>query len=168
MDWEYYNKHINRKTKGRCDVTPIFANYGVFDNLLNDLIEGFSDYDKIVGLDALGFVVGSALAHKVGKGFIPMRKKDKLPCEKISIGFVDYTGNQKGFELSLHSIKENEKILIVDEWIETGAQMRAAIELIEQLKGEVVGISVLTAHKNDGTRILFNEYNLKAINIVED
>lgn len=106
MEYEYYNQFINKETKGRYDITPIFENPKVFSNLLNDLIEPFKDedFDKIAGLDALGFVIGGALAQKMNKGFICIRKGGKLPGVNDTVlktsSFVDYTNTSKSFEIN--------------------------------------------------------------------
>ncbi|MBN2267679.1 MAG: hypothetical protein JW725_05085 [Candidatus Babeliaceae bacterium] len=174
MEYEYYSQFINKETKERCDVTPIFENPEVFSNLLGDLIEPFKDIDfnKIAGLDALGFVIGGALAQKNNKGFICIRKGGKLPGAHDTVlktsPFIDYTSTAKSFEINKSSVKKGEKILLVDEWIETGTQMRASVKLIEELGGEIIGITSLCSHKNKQTQILFEKYNLKAIRIIDE
>ena len=170
MKFEYYNKFINWKTKGREDVTPLFGNPKVFRNLINDLIKPFKKtrFNKLVGLDALGFIIGGAIAIKTKKSFVPMRKGGKLPGIKGTVmrtSFVDYTRTKKSFELNKGAIKKGDLILIVDEWIETGAQVKAAIKLIEKQGGKVVGITALNADKNKKTQVLFTKYNLNPINI---
>lgn len=168
MKFEYYNKHINKKTKGRCDVTPLFANPEAFERLIIDLIKPFEGkFDKVVGLDALGFIIGGAVALKSSKGFVPVRKGGKLPGINgtvIRTSFTDYSKKKKTFEMNKGSIKKGDKVLIVDEWIETGTQVRSAIKLIEKQGGKVVGISVLNADRNERTEILFNKYHLVSIN----
>ena len=72
---------------------------------------------------------------------------------------------KKTFEINLGSIKKGERILIVDEWIETGAQVKAAIKLIEKQGGTVIGISALCAQKSPRTKILFTRYNCQAIEV---
>jgi len=170
MNYDYYEKYINKNTPGRCDVTPLFENPEVFSRLIDDLIEPFKDtkFDKIVGLDALGFVLGGAMAIKMKKGFVPLRKGGRLPGVKgtvVRTSFVDYSKNRKTFEINKNSIKKGDKVLIVDEWIETGTQLKASIKLIEQLGGKVIGISALNVDENDKTRFLFEKYNLKPIHI---
>ena len=170
MKYEYYDRYVNKNTEGRYDVTPIFNKPEVFSNLLDDLIEPFSnmEFDKIAGPDALGFILGGALAFKLCKGFVPVRKGGKLPGVKgtvVSTSFTDYSNTQKTLEISITAINKGERILLVDEWIETGSQMLAAISLIKELGGIVSGISALAADQNDATRILFDRYGLKAINI---
>ena len=173
MEYEYYNQFINKETKGRYDVTPIFENPEVFSNLLNDLIAPFKDvnFDKIAGLEALGFVIGGALAQKMNKGFICIRKGGKLPGINDTVlktsSFIDYTNTSKSFEINKSSVKKGEKILLIDEWIETGTQIKASVKLIEELGGEIIGISSLCAHKNKQTEVLFERYTLRSIRVID-
>tara|TARA_Y100000310_G_C20669223_1_gene809329 strand:- start:1239 stop:1757 length:519 start_codon:yes stop_codon:yes gene_type:complete len=170
MKYNYYENFVNKNTKGRYDITPLFEDPKVFSSLVEDLIKPFKKikFNKVVGLDALGFIIGSAVAFKLKKGFVPIRKGGKLPGVKgtvLKIAFSDYTKKKKVFEINKDLIKKNDKILIVDDWIESGSQMKAAIKLIEKLNGEVVGISVLRAHKDNKTKELFDKYNCKAIGV---
>lgn len=173
MKYEYYNKYVNKKTKGRCDVTPIFGNPGIFSNLITDLIRPFKKYkfNKIAGLDALGFIIGGAISNKLKIGFVPVRKGGKLPGIKgtlLRISFRDYSKTIKSFEMNRNSIKKGDNVLIVDEWIETGTQAKAAIKLIEKQGGKVIGITALAAHKSPKTKILFEKYNCKSIRIIDE
>jgi len=173
MKFEYYNKYINKKTKNRADVIPIFENPDIFSNLLIDLIKPFkkTDFNKIAGLDALGFIIGGAIAQKNKVGFIPIRKGGKLPGIRGTVlrtSFIDYSKTKKTFEINKSSIKKGDKVLLIDEWIETGSQMKSAIKLIEKLNGKVIGISTLCSHKNKNTKKLFEKYNLKAIKIINE
>lgn len=168
MKFKYYGKLINTKTNRRCDVTPLFENPIVFNNLIKDLVKPFKkvSFNKIVAIDALGFILGGAIAIKLKKSLVIIRKEGKLPNLKedlVNISFKDYTNKYKSFEMIKNSIKSEDKILLVDEWIETGAQIKAAIALIEQLGGNVIGISSIYSEKNSSTDILFTKYNLKPI-----
>jgi adenine phosphoribosyltransferase len=102
----------------------------------------------VAGIDALGFILGTAIAAKLNKGFIPIRKGGKLPCDVQSINFVDYSGLQKSLELRKGLLNSGEKVLIVDEWIETGTQMQSAIKLIEQEGGKIAGIATVNIDEN--------------------
>lgn len=168
MKYEYYDKFVNKKTRGRCDVTPIFANPEIFRNLISDLLRPFSGekLNVIAGIEALGFVIGGAMSYKTGIPFAVVRKGGKLPGKKgtvIRTSCIDYTGERKTFEMSKGSIKNGDRVLVADEWIETGAQIRAAINLIERQGGKVAGITVLCAEKNKRTKDLFQKYKLRAI-----
>lgn len=174
MKYEYYDQYINKNTTGRHDATPLFENSEVFSHLLDDLIKPFKEknINKIAGLDALGFVIGGALAQKQNVGFVCIRKGGKLPGVDGTVlktsSFVDYSNASKSFEINKSSITKGEKILLVDEWIETWTQMKAAVKLIEELGGEIVGIASLCAHKNKQTQTLFDRYNLKAIKVIDE
>jgi adenine phosphoribosyltransferase len=137
---------IDRETSGnRCDVTPLFADYAAFTALLDDLaalVEPLT-FDLVAGIDALGFILGAALALRVHRGFVPIRKGGKLPVAVDSAECVDYTGQRKTLEIRHNALAPDTRVLLVDEWIETGAQVRAAIQLIERQGGIVAGIASL-------------------------
>jgi adenine phosphoribosyltransferase len=172
MRFEYYDRLINKRTKRRYDVTPIFGDAKAFSSLVTDMaaLFGKERFDTIVGIDALGFIIGGAMALKLRKGFVPVRKGGKLPGIKgtvLRVSSKDYTKTMKSFEMNKGSIRKGEKVLIVDEWIETGSQVKAAIKLIEMQGGKVIGIAALCAEKTPKTRILFDKYNCRAIGIEE-
>lgn len=168
MKWNDYGKLINNYPNQRCDVSPLFSDPRVFSNLIKDLIKPFKDiqFDKIVALDALGFILGGAMALKAKKPLVLARKAGKLPSNSdslIKIDFKDYTKSLKSFEMYKDSIKMGDRVIIVDEWIETGTQIKSVIELVEKQGGIVVGISAINADRNDKTEILFEKYNCKPL-----
>jgi adenine phosphoribosyltransferase len=144
----------------RYDVTPLFADPLAFSELVRDLAEPFYalEIDLVAGIDALGFILGTALAIQLGKGFIPIRKGGKLPVRTEMAGFVDYTGQPKTLELRTGFLQTGSKILLVDEWIETGAQVKAAIQLIENQGGHVVGIAAINIDMNNKTQPITEKY----------
>jgi len=166
MNFAYYSKYIDWDTKGRSDKTTLFENPKVFANLVNDFTKPFKGkVTKVVGLDALGFIIGGAVAMNLEVGFVAIRKKGMLPGKKIlRTSFTDYDG-RKTFEINKSSLNSKDKVLIVDDWIHTGAQMNAAIKLIEKLGAKVVGISIIRAHKKAAEQL--SKYNLNAINVKE-
>ncbi|HET9980668.1 MAG TPA: hypothetical protein VFQ32_09495, partial [Ktedonobacterales bacterium] len=137
----------------RCDVTPLFADYAAFSALVNDLAELVEPlaFDVVVGIDALGFILGAALALRTHTGFVPVRKGGKLPLAVDSAECVDYTGQRKTLELRCDALRPGTRALVVDEWIETGAQARAAIQLIEGQGGVIAGIASLHMDDNEAT-----------------
>ena len=144
----------------------------MFNYLVNDMIKPFKNMniDKVVGLDALGFILGSAIAQKLKVGLVLVRKGGKLPGAKNTLirdTFTDYTKTKKIFEMNNKSLKKGEKVLIVDEWIETGSQMKSAIKLIEKQGGKIIGITSFGAEKHKNTQVLFNKYNCQAIRLIE-
>jgi adenine phosphoribosyltransferase len=159
-----YLKLIDTHTRGRYDVTPLFSDYAAFDHLTNDLAQKFVTVkiDRIAGIDALGFILGTALAFRLQKGFIPIRKGGKLPTRVERAEFVDYTQERKSLEIRADAIAQGMKVLIVDEWIETGAQVKAAIDLVERLGATVVGVAAINIDENKNTRPLMEKYNCQS------
>jgi len=173
MRYEQYDKRINKKTKGRYDITPLFQNFDNFNRLVNDMVRPFRKLtvDKVVGLEGLGFIVGSAIAIKLKAGFVPARKGGQLPGIKGTVmtrSFVDYTGCKKHLEMNMAAIQRGERILIADDWIETRTQVRSAINLVKRRRGSIVGITVLAAETTTKTKLLFEKYNLHAIGISDN
>ncbi len=149
----------------RSDVTPIFAEPAAFAALVEDMIAPWKNekIDRVVGTDALGFVVGTAIALKLGVGFVPVRKGGKLPVKKESASFTDYSGGEKTFELRANPWPAGTRVLLTDEWIETGATARAAVELIERAGGVVVGIAAIAFRKNEKTASLWAKYRCHGV-----
>jgi adenine phosphoribosyltransferase len=156
-----YLELIDTNTPGnRNDVTPLFADAEAFAQLIADLAEPFSalPFDFVAGIDALGFILASALAFKLHKGFIPLRKGGKLPVAVSAQEFSDYSGQKKSLELRRGIVQPGDPILLVDEWIETGAQIEASITLLEKSGGVIVGIAAINLDENPKTNLLRQKY----------
>jgi len=96
--------------------------------------------EKIVGIEARGFIVGSPLAYRLGIGFVPARKLGKLPAETVRVKYeLEY--GKEGLEVHRDSVSRGERVLIVDDLLATGGTARAARVLVEKLGGEVVGFA---------------------------
>ena len=161
-----YLSLIDDATRGnRSDVTPLFGNYVAFSALIKDLTDRFDGktIEVIAGIDALGFILGSAIAMRLRIGFLPIRKGGKLPVDADRIDFVDYSGQPKALEIRVGAIRSGARVLVVDEWIETGAQVQAAIALIEGQGGTIVGIAAIHMDVNATSRPLTERYNCQAI-----
>lgn len=161
-----YLNLIDTDTPGpRCDVTPLFADPAAFTALIRDLTQPFEgiDFNYVAGIDALGFILGTAVAIHFGKGFIPIRKGGKLPVPVISHKFTDYTGLQKTLELRTDILELENRVLLVDEWIETGAQITTAIDLLESQGADVIGITTINMDENPKTRGLREAYTCHTI-----
>ncbi len=157
-----YLRLIDTQTAGpRCDVTPLFADPAAFAQLIADLSAPFltTPLDYVAGIDALGFVLGGAMALHLSKGFIPIRKGGKLPVAVLAADFVDYSGQRKVLEIRCGLLQPGDRVLLVDEWIETGAQIQAAVHLIEQEGGVVAGIATINIDDNPQTARLRRQYN---------
>ena len=145
-----YLRRIDTNTQGpRYDVTPLFADHKAFSSLVDEMLVHFADvqFDYVAAIDALGFVLGAAIALRGQKGLVPTRKAGKLPVPTMAANFVDYTGKEKSLKIRTDAISPGTRVLVVDEWIETGAQVQAAIELIEQQGGIVAGIASINIDK---------------------
>jgi adenine phosphoribosyltransferase len=153
----------------RSDVTPIFAEPAAFRALVEDLVAPWATLaagervDTVVGTDALGFVVGTAVALRLGVGFVPVRKGGKLPVKHERVTFRDYSGVEKTFELRADPWPRGTRVLLVDEWIETGATAQAAVELIERAGGVVSGIVAIAFRKNERTASLWAKYRCHGV-----
>jgi adenine phosphoribosyltransferase len=153
----------------RSDVTPIFAEPAAFRALVEDLVAPWLDapvgrgVECVVGTDALGFVVGTALALRLGVGFVPVRKGGKLPVRNEQVTFKDYSGVEKVFELRANPWPLGTRVLLSDEWIETGATANAAVELIERAGGVVSGIVAIAFRKNERTAPLWAKYRCHGV-----
>jgi len=160
-----YLQLIDTHTSGRCDVTPLFADHAAFAQLTADLVRPFTSVsiDYVAGIDALGFVLGTAIATRLNKGFIPIRKGGKLPVAVTRAEFVDYSGQKKALELRKGLVKPGDRIVVVDEWIETGAQMQAAINLIEQEGGRIAGLATINVDDNPLPARLREKYLCSAV-----
>ena len=99
--------------------------------------------DKIVGVEARGFIVGAPLADRLGIGFVPARKVGKLPAAKVSVSYELEYGRQ-GLEMHTSSISKGDRVLVVDDLLATGGTSKAAGTLVERMGGKVVGFAFVT------------------------
>lgn len=122
------------------DVTTLFADPRGFRMCVDQLLHGFAgeEIDKVVGLEARGFILGGAVAHQLSTGFVPIRKKGKLPGPTISEDYqLEY--GEAVVEIHDDAIVPGEKVLVVDDLLATGGTAAAGIRLVERLGGEIVG-----------------------------
>ena len=150
------------KGKNRVDLTLLAGNPDALQFLLKSMAEPFlnSHIDKVAGLESMGFVFGAGVALELGTGVVMIRKGDNVPWTTKSVEFTDYTNKTKSFQIADYAIKLNEKILIVDDWSETGAQLKAAISLIEEMGGIVKGISCLNIDPQVRNDRMLSQYNM--------
>ena len=126
------------------DVTTLFSDPRGFRMAIDQLLHPWAGakIDKIVGLEARGFIIGGAIAHQLSKGFVPIRKKGKLPGQTISQAYTLEYG-EAVMEMHEDAIAPGERVLIVDDLLATGGTCEAAIKLIERVGGEIVGCSFI-------------------------
>lgn len=122
------------------DVTTLFADARGFRMAVDQLLHGYAGarIDKVVGLEARGFILGGAVAHQLSTGFVPIRKKGKLPGTVISEAYqLEY--GEAIMEIHDDALRPGERVLIVDDLLATGGTAAAAIKLCRRLQAEVVG-----------------------------
>jgi len=122
------------------DVTTLFADPRGFRMCVDQLLHPYAglEIDKVVGLEARGFILGGAIAHQLSVGFVPIRKKGKLPGTTISEEYqLEY--GEAIVEVHDDAIEAGEKILLVDDLLATGGTAEAGIKLIERLGGALIG-----------------------------
>jgi len=161
-----YLRHVDIQTPGnRNDVTPLFADREAFRRLADDLAEPFLGVgiDAVVAIDALGFILGTAIAERLHVGVVAARKGGKLPVPAERVGFVDYSGKRKALEVRTDALRAGLRVLVVDEWVETGAQVRAAIALAERLGAEVAGIATICMDRTESTADLRGKYPVHTV-----
>ncbi|MFA5780204.1 MAG: adenine phosphoribosyltransferase [Elusimicrobiota bacterium] len=126
------------------DITPLLKNPKGFKSALNQMAKKYKDknIDKIVSMESRGFIFGAALSLKLGCGFVPVRKKGKLPYKTIREEYQLEYGTDI-LEIHEDAIVKDENVLIVDDVLATGGTAKAVCSLIEKLGGKVAGLCFL-------------------------
>ncbi len=126
------------------DITTLLKNPKAFKNALNQMYKAIKDQkiDIIVGLESRGFIFAPHLAYKCGAGFVPIRKPNKLPAEKVAQEYITEYSTDK-IEIHKDAIQPGQKVLIVDDLLATGGTAKAAADLVKKLGGELTGILFL-------------------------
>ena len=163
-DDRWYLRLMAPNTKGVqfawLDPTSIYINGGAFHDLLDDLVTDLDgvEADVVGGLDAMGFVLGSALATRLGIGFLPIRKAGKLCVETDRAAFTNYSGRTQDMEMRRPAFAPGTRVLLVDQWVETGGTMEGAITLVEQQAGFVAGIVAIAIEQTTRAKDLCARY----------
>ena len=126
------------------DITPLLADEIAFSTVIDLIVVHFGrgNVDKVVGIEARGFIIASPVAYHFGAGFVPVRKKDKLPWQTEA---AEYSLEYGTATLEIHkdAVRAEERVLIVDDVLATGGTAKATAELVERIGGKVIGISCL-------------------------
>eukprot|EP01062_Namystynia_karyoxenos_P004351 TRINITY_DN11539_c0_g1_i1.p1 TRINITY_DN11539_c0_g1~~TRINITY_DN11539_c0_g1_i1.p1 ORF type:complete len:198 (+),score=58.07 TRINITY_DN11539_c0_g1_i1:80-673(+) len=121
-------------------------------------------YDVVCGIDAAGYVLGGAVSAQTGRGFVVLRKKGKIPLPDLdSVNYVDYSGTQKALELRRGALARGTRVLLVDQWLETGGTMDAAARLVERQGAVVVACAALAAEDKPLVRKLRERYRFAVL-----
>jgi adenine phosphoribosyltransferase len=126
------------------DVTTLFGNARAFRTTVDQLVQPYAGtrIDKVVGIEARGFILAGAVAHQLSVGFVPVRKKGKLPWRTISQTY-DLEYGTDTVEIHEDAVARGENVLLVDDLIATGGTAEAAIRLVERVGAHVVGCSFI-------------------------
>lgn len=126
------------------DVTPLLLDHVAFSTAVDAIVVSFGrgNVDKVVGIEARGFIFAAPVAYHFGAGFVPLRKAGKLPGTTRSVRYELEYGTET-LEVHDDAIEDGDRVLIVDDVLATGGTARAAAELVEQLGGTVVGVAFL-------------------------
>jgi adenine phosphoribosyltransferase len=121
------------------DITTLLGNARAFRRAVDELVQPWagSKIDKVAGIEARGFILGGAVAHQVSAGFVPIRKKGKLPHKRVSVAYALEYGEDV-IEMHADALVAGERVVLVDDLIATGGTAEAAINLLRQLGANVL------------------------------
>ena len=126
------------------DITTLLKDAAAYKEAIDLMLEPFlgERIDIVVGMESRGFIFSAPLAYLLGAGLVPVRKLGKLPAETITVEYaLEYGSNT--LEIHRDAVQPGQKVLIVDDLLATGGTVKGTIELIERLKGEVIGLAFL-------------------------
>jgi len=146
------------------DITPLLADADALNAAIDALSEPFLDegVDLVAAVEARGFIFGSAVARRLGAGFVPLRKKGKLPYETESVSYALEYGTDT-IEAHVDALGPGRRVLLIDDLLATGGTMAAACELVEKLGAEIVGLTFLIELSELGGRRRLEGYPLHVV-----
>jgi adenine phosphoribosyltransferase len=146
------------------DITTLLNDKDAFRKAVNLLAKDYQkqNIDMVVAVEARGFILGGAVAHRLGAGFVPVRKKGKLPSKTISETY-DLEYGTDTLEIHEDAIKPGARVLIIDDLLATGGTVKAVAELVKKLKGEIAGIAFLIELKFLKGKDKLKEYHLLSL-----
>lgn len=146
------------------DITPLLAEPKAFAAAIEALGAGFADagVEYVAAVEARGFIFGAAVAEKLGAGFVPIRKKGKLPYKTEKVTY-DLEYGTDTLEVHCDAVRGGARVLMVDDLLATGGTMAAACELIEKIGGRIVGITFLIELCELGGRERLSKHQVNAL-----
>ena len=146
------------------DITPLLADPTALEKAIELLADPFMEggIDVVAAVEARGFIFGSAVAKALGAGFVPIRKKGKLPFETHSVSYgLEY--GEDAVEVHTDAIASGSQVLMVDDLLATGGTMVAACELVEQLGGQIAGLTFLIELADLNGRDSLSQYDIHTV-----
>jgi adenine phosphoribosyltransferase len=121
------------------DITTLLGNARAFRRAVDELVQPWAGMkiDKVAGIEARGFILGGAVAHQVSAGFVPIRKKGKLPHKRVSVAYALEYG-QDMIEMHADALVAGERVVLVDDLIATGGTAEGATKLLRQMGADIV------------------------------
>ena len=167
MDLKFYIRDVADFPKPGIvfkDITPLLQNGKALQNAAEELVLLVGDVkvDKVVGMESRGFIFAPLLAHKLGAGFVPVRKPGKLPAAKISETFALEYGTDT-LEMHVNAIKEGERVLVHDDVLATGGTASAVAKLVERAGGEIIQFNFLLELEFLNGRDKINRWQTKSL-----
>ena len=150
------------------DITPVLQSAELFAEVIDLMCKPYQDNppDYIVAIESRGFIFGSAMAYKLGCGIVPVRKKGKLPYATHEVSY-DLEYGTATVEIHTDALKENDRVVILDDLLATGGTAGAALKLAEELGADVIGIDFMIELAFLGGRKHFEGYKINSLIVVE-
>jgi adenine phosphoribosyltransferase len=150
------------------DITTLLKDPVGFRVTINELVNRYTaqKIDRVVGIEARGFIIGAALAYQLGVGFVPIRKKGKLPAETVGHNYDLEYGTDR-IEMHADAVSQGERVLLVDDLIATGGTAEAACKLIEGMGGKVVECCFVIDLPDLGGRARLEKHGQKVFALCE-
>ena len=121
------------------DITTLLGNARAFRRAVDELVQPWAGMkiDKVAGIEARGFILGGAVAHQVSAGFVPIRKKGKLPHQTVRMAYLLEYGTDE-MEMHVDAVSKGDRVVLVDDLIATGGTAEGAVKLLRQMGAEVL------------------------------
>ena len=150
------------------DITTLLQDPFGFRKAVDELVQPYAGLhiDAVAGIEARGFILGGAVAHQLSVGFVPVRKKGKLPWDTIGEDYELEYGTDR-VEIHRDAVETGSQILLVDDLIATGGTAKAAIKLLRQVGADVIGCSFVIDLPELGGRARIEEMGLKVLTLCE-
>lgn len=150
------------------DITTLLNDAYGFRKVVDELVQPYAGLriDRVAGIEARGFILGGAVAHQLSVGFVPVRKKGKLPWRTVGLDYALEYGTDR-VEIHEDAVKKGDQVLLVDDLIATGGTAEAAIKLIRQVGADVVGCSFVIDLPDLGGRRRIEEMGVKVLTLCE-
>ncbi|MQB21598.1 adenine phosphoribosyltransferase [Agrobacterium tumefaciens] len=150
------------------DITTLLGNPRAFRRSVDELVNPYAGtkVDKIAGIEARGFILGGAMAHQLSTGFVPIRKKGKLPHTTVRVAYsLEYGVDE--MEMHVDAVQPGEKVILVDDLIATGGTAEGAVKLLRQMGAEIVSACFVIDLPDLGGRKKLEDLGVEVRTLVE-